>query len=706
MQLVESDSFAGYTIQGVLGTGGMGTVYLARHPRLPRLIALKLLHTHISADPDLRRRFEQESEIAARLDHPGIVSVYDCGEHDDLLWIAMQYIHGSDASKLAGNAVTPERAVRIISETAAALDYAHSRDILHRDIKPANILLSEAEPGRAERAILTDFGIARLLTATTAVTSTGTFTATLDYASPEQLLGESVDARTDQYSLACTLFALLSGVAPFHALSPGQVVAGHIGRPPPRLSELRPEIPGPLDEVVLRAMSKDRGERFSSCTEFAAAARAAVRPGSTGTGVSGVAALTTALTSAPEPTTPATISRRTAPPAPARAQTPLKWAAPRTDTAVPRVPRGTSTRTSRTETTPPQRNRKPLVAAAVAAVIATGGAVLAVDALSGGDGGPSDGAGVVQAATIPVGNGSDGDIAIDAQAQRAYVVNSVDNTVTVIDTSTNTVATTVPVGEYPRGVAVDPATRTAFVLNSVAPVGNRSTVSVLDLTTNTVTATIPTGKNSIGIAVDSSTHAVFVVDKNDSTTTELTGSLTIIDPSAKAVTGTIPLSTGAEEVISLALDSKTHIAYVTTRNERAVKVVDTLTRTVKTVIPLQASGITLDRIAVDPERRVLYITDGTVITVVDTVSNVITDTIELDISSSRMDQAQRNVVIDPDTGTAYTVGPFTGVQVVDTGSRTVTGAVAVPTAKGIAVDPRTHDVYVNGGSGFVSVLDR
>lgn len=274
-QLGRGESFAGYRIEGVLGRGGMGTVYLAGHPRLPRQIALKLLSREIGADTELRRRFEQEANVIARLDHPSIVGIHDRGAQDGQLWIAMQYIHGVDGARLDPRAVSVERALRIVSETAAATDYAHSRGVLHRDIKPANILLSAPEVGRDERAVLTDFGIARLLDSNTQLTMAGTFTATISFASPEQLSGDVVDHRADQYSLACTLFALLAGQPPFPATNPGQIVAGHLSKPVPRISSFRPDLPPQFDEVLARAMAKQREDRFGSCSEFAAAAVAA-----------------------------------------------------------------------------------------------------------------------------------------------------------------------------------------------------------------------------------------------------------------------------------------------------------------------------------------------------------------------------------------------------------------------------------------------
>ncbi|KAA8885320.1 serine/threonine protein kinase [Nocardia colli] len=306
------DSFAGYLVEGVLGQGGMGTVYRARHPRLPRLVALKLLNRAVSEDEELRRRFELEANVVARLDHPGIVGVYDRGTQDGHLWISMQYIAGTDAARLDPRAAPPGHVVQIVADTADALDYAHGRGVLHRDIKPANILLAESKSGHGPRAILTDFGIARLLDADTKLTATGTFTATLAYASPEQLSGEQVDHRADQYSLACTLFTLLAGQTPYPATNPGQIVAGHITKPVPRLSERRPDLPASLDEVIGRAMAKQRHERFASCSEFAEAARDALsgRPV-----VTGYRTAPTVYNTRPEPSPAVDIDprRRTAP---------------------------------------------------------------------------------------------------------------------------------------------------------------------------------------------------------------------------------------------------------------------------------------------------------------------------------------------------------------------------------------------------------
>lgn len=270
-------TFAGYQVEGVLGQGGMGTVYLARHPRLPRSVALKLLNREVSTDRELVRRFEREADVVAQLEHPGIVGVFDRGAEDGHLWIAMQYIRGTDAASWKSAGQPPATVVRLLSETASALDYAHSRGVLHRDIKPANILIAEADEFREAHAVLTDFGIARLTDANnTKITATGTFTATLAYGSPEQLSGEDVDHRTDQYSLACTLFAMLAGQPPYASTNPGQVVMGHIAQPVPQLTGFRADLPTAINAVVERAMAKSRDERFATCGEFTAAAAAAL----------------------------------------------------------------------------------------------------------------------------------------------------------------------------------------------------------------------------------------------------------------------------------------------------------------------------------------------------------------------------------------------------------------------------------------------
>lgn len=263
----------GYRIQRVLGTGGMGTVYLAKHPALPRMDALKVLSQDLSQDEEFRARFEREANLAAGLDHPNIVSVYNRGEEHGQLWIAMQYIDGTDAAAeiaRAPQSMTPARALRIVTEVGKGLDYAHRRALLHRDVKPANFLLSRGDDD--ERVLLTDFGVAKSTEDANELTQTGSFLATIAYAPPEQLSGDRLDHRADIYSLACSFFKLLTGRNPYPSTQPALVMMGHLHEPPPRATDVNPHLPPAVDQVFARAMAKNPAERYASCREFTDAA--------------------------------------------------------------------------------------------------------------------------------------------------------------------------------------------------------------------------------------------------------------------------------------------------------------------------------------------------------------------------------------------------------------------------------------------------
>ncbi|KKE99201.1 serine/threonine-protein kinase [Mycolicibacterium obuense] len=273
MALTAGDVVAGYTVEAVLGHGGMGTVYRVRHPALPRSDALKVLSEQLSQDSHFRARFAREAELAATLDHPNIVTVYNRGESDGQVWIAMQYVAGSDADKeLIAGRMSPQRAVHVIGEVAKALEYAHRKGVLHRDVKPANFLLAPDD----ERVFLADFGIARALDEVAGMTQTGMVMASIAYASPESLTGEPVDHRSDVYSLGCSLYRLLTGQAPY-ARSGGMAAAAaaHLVEPPPRATDIVASLPAAFDAVIATAMAKDPAQRYQSAPELAhAAARA------------------------------------------------------------------------------------------------------------------------------------------------------------------------------------------------------------------------------------------------------------------------------------------------------------------------------------------------------------------------------------------------------------------------------------------------
>ena len=268
MPVSVGEAFAGFTILRVLGAGGMGTVYLAAHPRLPRQDALKVLPTQWTADPQYRARFLREADLTSSLSHPNILGVHDRGEYDGQLWISMDYVGGTDASRLVRehhpDGLPVGEALEIITAVASALDYAHQRGLLHRDVKPANILLDP----QAQRIFLADFGIARLIDDPSGLTATNMAVGTMAYAAPEQLRGEPLDGRTDQYALACTAFDLLTGAPPYVDSNPAVVITKHVAAPVPSLGERRPEL-AVLDPVLARAMAKSPADRYPSCRDFA-----------------------------------------------------------------------------------------------------------------------------------------------------------------------------------------------------------------------------------------------------------------------------------------------------------------------------------------------------------------------------------------------------------------------------------------------------
>src|SRR4051812_22555210 len=259
----------GYRIVEELGRGGTSVVYRAEHVRLGRPAALKLLSPGLGED-DFRERFLRESQLAASLDHPSIVPVYDAGEEDGLLYIAMACVEGTDLKRLiAEEGPLPiRRALSILAQVASALDAAHARGLVHRDVKPANILVG------AERAYLSDFGTAKELAAP-AATRTGVFVGTIEYCAPEQIEGGEVDARTDVYALACVLYECLTGTAPFHRDSEVATLNAHLHATPPRLAKAAPGVPFALDHVFSKAFAKSPADRYASPGELIAAARAA-----------------------------------------------------------------------------------------------------------------------------------------------------------------------------------------------------------------------------------------------------------------------------------------------------------------------------------------------------------------------------------------------------------------------------------------------
>jgi serine/threonine protein kinase len=264
--------FAGYRIDELVGRGGMGVVYRAEHVHLRRRVALKLLLPELSAGEAFRERFVREARTAAAIQHPNVVTVYDAGEAEGLLYIAMQYVDGTDLASLLAEQgpLEPERALVILGEVAGALDAAHALGVVHRDVKPGNVLVDET------RAYLADFGLTRATSSKTALTVEGHVVGTIDYMPPEQIESGSVDSRADVYSLGCVLYHCLSGAVPFERESQVSMMYAHLQDQPPPLAARQPGLPEALDGVIATAMAKRPDDRYGSCGELIAAARAAL----------------------------------------------------------------------------------------------------------------------------------------------------------------------------------------------------------------------------------------------------------------------------------------------------------------------------------------------------------------------------------------------------------------------------------------------
>src|SRR5712691_11240595 len=265
--VVVGTELAGYRIESLLGRGGMGVVYRARDLALERNVALKLLAPELAQDVRFRERFLRESRLAASLDHPAIIPIYDAGEVAGQLYIAMRLVEGTDLKRLLAEegALQPEHALALLEQVADALDAAHERGLVHRDVKPSNVLVDERR-----HCYLADFGLSRRLAEQGVPAAAGRSIGTVDYVAPEQIRGEELDGRADLYSLGCLLYECLAGRPPFARGSDTAVVFAHLEEEPPSLPVLSP--------VIRKALAKEPDDRYQSGREMIAAARVALRP--------------------------------------------------------------------------------------------------------------------------------------------------------------------------------------------------------------------------------------------------------------------------------------------------------------------------------------------------------------------------------------------------------------------------------------------
>ncbi|WP_328483799.1 serine/threonine protein kinase [Streptomyces sp. NBC_00377] len=267
---------AGYRIEHEIGRGGMAVVYRAHDLRLDRTVALKLLAPELVRNDVFRKRFTHESRVAAAIDHPHIVPVFEADETDGVLYIAMRYVEGSDLRHLLDREgpLPPATAVRIAAQVASALDAAHDHGLVHRDVKPGNILVARGtDSDHPEHVYLTDFGLTKKSLSLTGFTTVGQFVGTLDYVAPEQISGQPVDGRCDVYGLACVVYECLAGRPPFLRDDDMALLWAHQNAEPPPLTAARPALPASVDTVFARALAKSPESRHSTCGAFVAALR-------------------------------------------------------------------------------------------------------------------------------------------------------------------------------------------------------------------------------------------------------------------------------------------------------------------------------------------------------------------------------------------------------------------------------------------------
>ncbi|MCW2547410.1 MAG: serine/threonine protein kinase [Mycobacterium sp.] len=402
VELSTGEVFAGWRVERELARGGMGVLYLAHHPRLPRTDVIKVLSPYLSDSPRFRDRFLAEANRMSTLSHPHVMPIHDSGTAENgTLYLVMPYIAGGDLRGLLKTVgrLEPRRASRLITQLAAALDAAHRIGVVHRDVKPENVMLSSVEPHDPDHALLTDFGISREELSATTVTATGELLLTPAYAAPEQALGQLVDARADQYALACILVELLTGQPPYEGEAPVVMLMAHLQEPVPQVAA-RFGLPPGIDAVLARALAKTPDARYPSCRDFALAVQEVLDPAASRT--------TDPLRQSLEPVSPTRNLPPSGPPPGPSSLPPSGPPSPPPPVRRPQPPAGPPTGPPPWQGAPPQqpaKSRRSLwLAIGGIVVLAGAGAGIAL-ALSGGSSKDNSATNIpTNAATNPAGN--------------------------------------------------------------------------------------------------------------------------------------------------------------------------------------------------------------------------------------------------------------------------------------------------------------
>ncbi|ACV78842.1 serine/threonine-protein kinase [Nakamurella multipartita] len=749
-----------YRVESLLDRGGMAYVYEATDVRLDRRVALKILAWHDPDGSDFRERFLRESRFAASLDHPNIVPIYEAGETDGLLYIAMRFVRGTNLSRLIrrDGPLDPQRALAILAPVADALDLAHAAGLVHRDVKPANILLADSGDGR-QHVYLSDFGLTKRAAAMSRLTEAGSFIGTMAYVSPEQIRGEPLDARSDLYALGCVAYECLAGAPPFVRDDQAALMWAHLSQYPAPLAESRRELAA-ADPVIMKAVAKDPADRFATGREFTTALAAAltgvapaappgddlpttvgVRP-ATGTGGSAPSAAPSGPSASPSgpftgpgsaphhPSSPSAFGNAGPPAGPPRSG----------------PPSGSHRRPSAPS------NRKPVIIALVAAVLAVAtitGVTWAVRSNSqvqgqaqaqppsaehsheaaldgtGSPGGSSASAAPANVSPSPVESAGPPSTAPPETAPTVAVAPA--PAVAIPSIAGDPIA----VGATPGYVAITPDGRFAYIANRAAKV-----VTVLDTTINKVTATIPIDAGPpqfIAFSPDGSRAYVsvynddktinLVVVINTRTTKALTevpvekkpyalavtpdgtsvwvpshdaGALDIIDVATDTVVQTLPVAKNPHWV-AFSPDGRT--AYLANHESNVLSVIDVASRAVLTTIPV---GTSPHSVAVSPDgtQVVVVCFDSNDVYFIDTATDQVLGTIPVGTNP-------QDISYSADGQYLYTANVQSNtVSVIDAATRQVTATIPVDSPTSIGVLPNGRFAYVtNLNAGTLTVLN-
>ncbi len=543
--LSPGSTFAGYQIEDVAGSGGMGIVYKATQIALGRRVALKLIAADLARDASFRERFKREWLTAASIDHPNVIPLYEAGEADEHLFIAMRYVEGLDLAALISRepSFDPARAVNIVAQIASALDAAHKKGLVHRDVKPANILIASQD----DHVYLTDFGLTKSATSQSALTKTGMFVGSLDYTAPEQIRGEAADARTDVYSLGCVLYQALTRSLPYDRDSDVAKMYAHLNEEPPAVTAARPDAPAGFDAVVARAMAKEPADRYQTAGELGRDALAALQgelpresPWPRRKKIALAAALPTVLVAglaAAGLAAAGVFGGGDDPPAQAVAPTATATAAKPTATATatadPRPvatikvgagPEGISVSAGRVFVADGDAGKLSVIDGDTNKVVATADAGETPDGVVAGKGvvwmtDPATNSvqrleardQLVPTTKITVGNGPEG---ISLGKQLVWVANRKDGTVNRIDRATPAVVgSPIGVGNLPTGIFV--GRRTVWVTNN----GDGTITRIDPSTAQVVGDPIAVGKDPRGVIEDA--DSVWVANAGDDTVTRI-----------------------------------------------------------------------------------------------------------------------------------------------------------------------------------------